>query len=94
MRYHEAVRRIVLDTNVLVSAILSPDGAARQVLRQCLAGRARPLVGNALFLEYEDVLARDELFAAASITSLDRAELLDALLSVCEWVNITFLWRP
>ncbi len=94
MRYHEAVRRIVLDTNVLASAILSPDGAARQVLRQCLAGRARPLVGNALFLEYEDVLARGELFAAASITSLDRAELLDALLSVCEWVNITFLWRP
>ena len=84
----------MVDTNVLVSAILSPDGAAREVLRRCLIGSARPLVGNALFLEYEDVLAREELFTAASITSNDRAALLDAFLSICEWVNISFLWRP
>ena len=84
----------MVDTNVLVSAILSPDGAAREVLRRCLAGHARPLVGNELFLEYEDVLAREELFTAASITSNDRVELLEAFLSVCEWVDITFLWRP
>ena len=47
-----------------------------------------------MFLEYEDVLARKELFSSASITSNDRAELLEALLSVCEWVDVTFLWRP
>lgn len=84
----------MVDTNVLVSAILSPDGAAREVLRRCLTGQARPLVGNALFLEYEDVLARKELFSSVSITSNDRAELLEAFLSVSEWVDITFLWRP
>ena len=88
------MRRVVVDTNVLVSAILSPDGAAREVLRRCLTGHARPLVSNALFLEYEDVLAREELFSAASITSTDRVALLDAVLSVCEWVSINFLWRP
>ena len=49
---------------------------------------------HALFLEYEDVLARQELFTAASITSNDRAALLDTFLSICEWVNITFLWHP
>ena len=86
--------RIVIDTNVLVSAILSPGGAAREVLRRCLTGEAQPLISNALFLEYEDVLAREELFAAASITSEDRAVLLDAVLGRCQWVNITFLWRP
>ena len=84
----------MVDTNVLVSAILSPDGAAREVLRRCLTGHARPLVSNALFLEYEDVLAREELFSAASITSTDRVAFLDAVLSVCEWVSINFLWRP
>ena len=57
-------------------------------------GHSRPLVSNALFLEYEDVLARDELFAAALISSQDRAVLLDAFLGVCDWVSITFLWRP
>lgn len=84
----------MVDTNVLVSAILSPDGAAREVLRRCLTGHARPLLSNALFLEYENVLAREELFSAASITAKDRAALLDAVLSICEWVSISFLWRP
>ena len=86
--------RIVIDTNVLVSAILSPDGAAREVLRRCLTGKAQPLITNALFLEYEDVLAREELFRTAPLGTKDRAALLDALLACCQWVNITFLWRP
>ena len=85
---------MVIDTNVFVSAILSPDGEAREVLRRCLAGRARPLVSNALYLEYEDVLARDDLFPAESISTGDRKELLDAVLSTCEWVSVSFLWRP
>lgn len=84
----------MFDTNVPVSAILSPDGAAREVLRRCLTGRARPLIGNALFLEYEDVLSRDALFAAAPVGPADRATLLDAFLAACEWVDIAFLWRP
>ena len=86
--------RIVVDTNVLVSAILSPDGAAREVLRRCLTGRAQPLVGNALFMEYEDVLSRDELFAQAPIGPVERAVLLDAVLGVSQWINVAFLWRP
>ena len=84
----------MVDANVLISAVLSPDGAAREVLRRCLTGNARPLLSNALFLEYEDVLAREELFAASSISSKDRVALLEAVLSVCEWVSISFLWRP
>ncbi len=83
-----------MDTNVLVSAILSPDGAAREAMRRCLTGRARPLIGTALFLEYEDVLSRDALFAAAPIGPVDRAALLDAFLAACQWVEIAFLWRP
>lgn len=84
----------MVDTNVLVSAVLSPNGAAREVLRRCLTGHARPLLSNALFLEYEDVLAREELSAASSISSKDRAALLEAVLSICEWVSISFLWCP
>jgi len=83
-----------VDTNILVSAILSPDGAAREVLRRCLNGNVQPLISNALFLEYEDVLSRHHLFAAAPIESSEREALLDALLGVCQWINITFLWRP
>lgn len=81
-------------TNVLVSAVLSPDGAARDVLRQCLVGAAQPLIGNTLFLEYEDVLSREELFAKALIGPEERTALMDAVLGVCQWINISYLWRP
>jgi predicted nucleic acid-binding protein len=38
--------RIVVDTNVFIGAILSPAGENRQVLRACLLGKARPLMGG------------------------------------------------
>lgn len=44
----------------------------------------QPLLGNELFLEYEDVVTREEPFTAASISSNDRAALLDAVLSISE----------
>ena len=87
-------QRVVIDTNVVVSAILSPDGSAREVLRRCLAGNVQPLISNALFLEYEDVLSREDVFAGTPFGPDDRAALLDAVLGACEWVNIAFLWRP
>lgn len=87
-------RRIVVDTNVLVSAVLSPDGGARAVLRTCLTEAVQPLIGNALFLEYEDVFARDDIFAESILHRADRDELLDAFLSVCRWINVSFLWLP
>lgn len=57
-------------------------------------GDAEPLIGNALFLEYEDVLSRDRLFEGAGINAEERSALLDAVLSVCRWTNVAFLWRP
>lgn len=50
MRYHSLVERIVVDTNVLVAAILSRDGAAREVLKRCLTGKVRPLMSNAFLV--------------------------------------------
>ena len=52
------------------------------------------MVGNALFAEYEDVLAREAIFVRAAIGVEDRAALLDAFLAVCEWISIAYLWRP
>ena len=89
-----SVRRIVVDTNVLVSAVLSRDGAAREIVRRCLTREAVPLIGNALFSEYEDVFAREPLFRNAPIGPGARSELLDAFLSTCLWISIAYLWRP
>ncbi|MBE2286349.1 MAG: putative toxin-antitoxin system toxin component, PIN family [Prosthecobacter sp.] len=86
--------RIVVDTNVITAAMLSPAGSNRDVLRACLKGAALPLVGEALFQEYEDLIHRPALMAASPLTPKERETLLDAFLSVCEWVRVYYLWRP
>jgi putative PIN family toxin of toxin-antitoxin system len=85
--------RIVVDTNIFLGACLGA-GAASAVIAACLRGQAVPLMGNALFNEYEDVLARTELFSQSRLNHEERSELLDIFLSVCEWTRIYYGWRP
>lgn len=85
---------IVLDTSVFVSALLGPGGASREVLRVCLAGRLEPLMGAALFAEYESLMARDPLFRSCRLDRSERDNLFNAFLSVCRWTTIYFGWRP
>jgi uncharacterized protein len=88
------IEKVVLDTNVFVSAILSADGAARAVLRLALNRNVTPVFGNALFNEYEEVLGRDHIFEKSVIGKGDRQALFKAVLNVSIWTNIHFLWRP
>jgi putative PIN family toxin of toxin-antitoxin system len=83
-----------MDTNVFIAAMLSETGANRAILRACLSGKARPLMGAALFHEYEDLLGRGELMKECPVSAADRQTLLEAFLSVCTWVKVYYLWRP
>jgi len=56
---------LVVDTNVLLAACRKDEGASRAVKKRCLAGRYQPLIGTALFMEYEDVMGRNELITEA-----------------------------
>lgn len=88
------VTRIVVDTNIIVSAMLGSTSANRDVLRACLETKVQPIIGEPLFLEYEDVLARPQLMAKSPLSADERQRLLEAFLSVCEWVDVYFGWRP
>ena len=85
---------VLVDTNVFVAALLGRAGHNREVLRACLENRIRPLMGQALFLEYEALLARPELFKASPLRERERQALFDAYLSMCEWVEVFFPLRP
>jgi uncharacterized protein len=86
--------RVVVDTNVLAGTLFGRASYNRRVIRACLEGRVRPLIGQALFLEYEDVLSRRDLHRSSLLTRKERQELFAAFLSACEWVQIYFSWRP
>jgi putative PIN family toxin of toxin-antitoxin system len=50
--------RVVLDTNVVVSAHLNSEGYERSVLDLALSGKLRMFVSEAILREYESVLRR------------------------------------
>lgn len=86
--------KIVIDTNVIVSAIHAGDSVSRDVLRLAFLGEVKPLISNALFLEYEAITQRKDVMQHCHFTQ-DEAELfLDSLFSVSQWVEIYFTWRP
>jgi len=88
------LRIIVLDTSVFISACLSNGGASREALRLCLNRRCVPLLGEALYAEYEAVLSRERLFRGCALEARERTALFEAFLGVCRWTRVYFSWRP
>jgi putative PIN family toxin of toxin-antitoxin system len=86
--------RIVVDTNVLVGSLISASGHNRAVLRDCFEGRVRPIIGEALFHEYEDVLSRETMFRKSPLSVGERVRFFEAFLSICDWIQVYYLWRP
>jgi len=77
--------RIVLDTNVLVSGLLNPQGPPGRILDFVLAGKAVLLVDDRILDEYREVLTRPRFaFDAAEV-----ATLLAFLAAESEWVIAT-----
>ena len=85
---------IVLDTNVLVSALLRGGRSSRGVVRACLKRRYQAVLGPALLSEYEEVMGRDALFEGSSLTARERQDVLDGLLAQSRWVEVFYAWRP
>jgi putative PIN family toxin of toxin-antitoxin system len=88
------VPKIILDTNVLVSAFGSAEGSSRWVLRGALNGLFHPVVSLPLFMEYEDVLKRAEIRARCPLNDAELEDLIDAYASRCEMVELYYAWRP
>ena len=53
--------RIVIDTNIIVSAALKPDGLQRTALLLAITKPARLYITAAILAEYREVLSRPEL---------------------------------
>jgi putative PIN family toxin of toxin-antitoxin system len=81
--------RIVIDTNVLLSALRSRRGASFQLLSRIDAGLFDACLSVPLFCEYEDVLLRDPPLPVEAL-----ADVLTYLLKHASLREIFFLWRP
>jgi putative PIN family toxin of toxin-antitoxin system len=86
--------KIVVDTNVFIGAIISSQGLNRELIRRCLLGEYHPIMSNALYLEYEAVMNRQDIIDKCQLEQSVIEELLDGFLSVSKWVTIYYSWRP
>lgn len=83
--------RLVIDTNIFISAVLgSDDGACREVLARCLQRAYEPVMSAALYAEYIAVSNRQDLMRGRKISTEKQDILLDAFLSVCQWQSVYF----
>ena len=77
--------RIVIDTNVLISAALSPDGAPAQLLQQVLTEHLL-VFSSATFAEFESRLGRPRFDRYINLD--ERKALLHDLSASAMWVAI------
>ncbi len=90
--YDTIMRRVVLDTNVLVAAIRSRRGASFALLSLVGQERFQFVLSVPLVLEYEDAMKRTA--NRVGLRHADVDDLLDYLCQVGEHREVFFLWRP
>src|SRR6266852_5198389 len=86
--------RIVFDTDVIVAALRSDQGASRQLLLAALDRRIIMLASVPLMLEYEAVLTRPEQLDKIGLSVVEINVVLDAVASIIEPIPLHFVWRP
>jgi putative PIN family toxin of toxin-antitoxin system len=86
------VRRVVLDTNVLVAALRSRSGASFELISSLGGAAFEAVVSVSLVLEYESALLRH--VTATSYTEEDIRVLIDYVCDTTVHQEIFFLWRP
>ena len=86
--------KIVIDTSVWISALITKESKARELLRLVFQAKISPQMSEALFREYEDVMKRKKIQESTPLTLLEQNELFEAYLSSCRWNEIYYLWRP
>ena len=83
---------IIIDTNVLVSALRSRRGASYKLVSLLPSDRFTIAISVPLIFEYEDVLRRGKL--PPEISEQDISDFIDFLCYVGYRQDIFFLWRP
>ena len=84
--------QIVLDTNVIVSALRSRRGASSRLLSLTGTGAFDLHLSVPLALEYEAVLTRQR--EELGLSQQDVADVVEALCALAVPHRIYFLWRP
>lgn len=77
--------RAVFDVNVLVAAVISPDGTPAQLIREWQKGRFELVVSEKLLAEFDTVMRREKFRRYLSLETVD--VIVEDLRRHGEWVE-------
>lgn len=86
------IYKIVIDTNILVSALKSRNGFAYNLLSIIDDERFNVSVSVPLILEYEEAIKRNK--SKINLTKSEIEEVIDYICLISEKHEIYYLWRP
>ena len=84
--------QIIIDTNVVYSALRSRNGASFRLFSLLHSGKFENNLSVPLILEYEDVLKRKQPTLSISNEQID--QFLDYLCRIGNCHDVYYLWRP
>lgn len=84
--------QIVIDTNIVYSALRSKRGASYRLLSLLDSAKFEINLSVPLIIEYEDVLLRK--LETLHFNEIQIRQFLDYLCMVGNWHEVYFLWRP
>lgn len=84
--------RVVIDTNIMVSALKSRRGASYYLISNLPSSRFLPVLSVPLYFEYQDVLTRSAMIS--NYTEVEVIKFLRYICGICHLQEIFYLWRP
>jgi putative PIN family toxin of toxin-antitoxin system len=84
--------KIVIDTNVFISALKSKKGASFKLLFNVPRSKYEQNISSTLIYEYESVAKRESSNISLSDSQID--VILDMICKISTKCEIFFLWRP
>jgi len=85
---------VVLDTNVIIAAMRSRDGASFKILEAIIHNQVNFALSVPLLLEYEAVLKRPATLLATELGINDMDTILNILCARGQPQILHYLWRP
>ena len=84
--------RAVLDTNILLSALRSRNGASHEILSRLVKKEFELIIGNTVLAEYDEVLKRECPTFGIPVAMVER--FLDALCAASKYFATSAYWKP
>jgi len=86
--------KVVIDTSVWISALITKNSKARDLLRLIFQKKVLPQISETLFKEYKSVMKQKKIISLIPLSNDEQELLFNTYLNHFQWNEIYYTWRP